>query len=541
MLSKKLLSVRIYRGNILPRYAELTEGNLYLAKEVIKTYFLFRGRKKKDLEEELSTLETRSTYKLLRALSSLLSRRCQWSKKEDLKEDPKLKLKIKPKELRQFLFQRGYVISKEERERVLEEVVGAFGLLPGEIEEHFWADSDGERVLVEVSPPSSSPDTLLKEYNLSLTQTLLFNALSLRFSLGAGGSGKSIRSLIRRIKRLGLMYEALEEDTELWFEVTGPSSFVKDTTRYGTRLARIIPQVMRHESWNIKARIKTARGIFNFALEDSKRHIFPSWEKAKDKKDKKDKVEIKEKEELFDSSFEEEFWRRLGGILKGRRGWLLVREPRAFKSGKYIFIPDFSIEKKDRKYYIEIVGFWTEDYLRRKMEKIKGTNVPMMVFVNRRLSCSQESFEGDDKEVVFFDKRLPLEPLQARIKDLDSYFKERDLEKLRKGEVGIEIEGSVVSLDELSDKYEVEVEALREFLKVKETLAGKYELVGDKIVGKEILGEIKARIDTMGTNDYFEAKKVLEEYGLGEATLANVGYKVEWKSLFPPEARLISL
>ena len=59
-------------------------------------------------------------------------------------------------------------------------------------------------------------------------------------------------------------------------------------------------------------------------------------------------------------------------FLKFSTGWNLVREPDPLilSSGK-AFIPDFVFEKYGVKVYLEIVGFWTEDYLKRKLEKIK--------------------------------------------------------------------------------------------------------------------------------------------------------------------------
>jgi predicted nuclease of restriction endonuclease-like RecB superfamily len=52
-------------------------------------------------------------------------------------------------------------------------------------------------------------------------------------------------------------------------------------------------------------------------------------------------------------------------------GWNLIREPNPLiiSNGKG-FIPDFAFEKYGIRIYLEIIGFWTNDYLVKKIQKI---------------------------------------------------------------------------------------------------------------------------------------------------------------------------
>jgi len=52
--------------------------------------------------------------------------------------------------------------------------------------------------------------------------------------------------------------------------------------------------------------------------------------------------------------------------------WKLVREDDVFDLGAEVMIPDFAIEHPDgRRAILEIVGFWTPEYLDAKLEKIR--------------------------------------------------------------------------------------------------------------------------------------------------------------------------
>ena len=76
-------------------------------------------------------------------------------------------------------------------------------------------------VLEKFSAPSVSE--LLSEYNLSLTQTLLFDATELSFT--ASGNWQD---LFHAIKKFGLIYEVYQ-DNVLWVKIDGPASLFKLT------------------------------------------------------------------------------------------------------------------------------------------------------------------------------------------------------------------------------------------------------------------------------------------------------------------------
>ena len=71
----------------------------------------------------------------------------------------------------------------------------------------------------------------------------------------------------------------------------------------------------------------------------------------------------------FDSDIESEFARKWGG--EPRDGWSLSRESDILHAGQKVFLPDFTFQHTDgRKVLLEIIGFWTAEYLDRKLQTL---------------------------------------------------------------------------------------------------------------------------------------------------------------------------
>jgi predicted nuclease of restriction endonuclease-like RecB superfamily len=67
------------------------------------------------------------------------------------------------------------------------------------------------------------------------------------------------------------------------------------------------------------------------------------------------------------------------------------REPEPFVVGRHVMTPDFSFEKDGMKAYLEVVGFWTKDYLAKKVQKLKEVHANNMIVVLTRPRVAQGS------------------------------------------------------------------------------------------------------------------------------------------------------
>jgi predicted nuclease of restriction endonuclease-like RecB superfamily len=72
--------------------------------------------------------------------------------------------------------------------------------------------------------------------------------------------------------------------------------------------------------------------------------------------------------EDFDSTIEETFATQFG---PERDGWRLSRESEILHDGQTTFLPDFVFRHDDgRTAFLEIVGFWTPEYLEKKRQTV---------------------------------------------------------------------------------------------------------------------------------------------------------------------------
>src|SRR5580658_9671158 len=181
MLPSDLLRARISRDRIRPVYVPIDRDNLSLAERLTQTYLAGIGAKKGAVLDRVREIEDEGyDFKLVRGLSTLLERRATFE----------VEGQIDPVEARNKVFtaaSRARVTSPAEREDVLRSVSAGLGVTPEAVEKALFSDLDDELMLRDFRPFPSG-EALLRYYNLSLTQTLLFKSLRVEFS--ASGNWK---------------------------------------------------------------------------------------------------------------------------------------------------------------------------------------------------------------------------------------------------------------------------------------------------------------------------------------------------------------
>ena len=375
MLPKELLDARKVKGKIYLKFAG--QEHLKLAKAIIATFKSNIGKSYGQLLEKISHMEKASNYKKVRGFARIIERQSEFE----------MPTKLNPVEVRRFLFERGYVTNDFERLGVLQEASEHFGVSTSEIEKAMFGDRDEEMILTKV--PQLTPEELIRQYNLSLLQTLMFSSLRINFRVSSNH-----QRIFRKIKHLGLMYQIQDE----LVEITGPASILKLTRKYGVSMAKLIPEIVKAEDWFIRAEIldEHSKRIYIFELSSSDGVMLPVIEEY---------VE-------YDSSLERQFAVKIKFLL----GAEVIREPGILKAGNYAYIPDFLVRKNGKEVYVEIAGFWTEEYLRAKMEKLSQLKVPMLVIAN------DELFAGKLKRihnVVLMKKgKIPYKDVMRKLKEM---------------------------------------------------------------------------------------------------------------------------
>ncbi len=492
MLTSDLLVTRISKGKIEPVYAPIDPEHMDIARSVIDIFQRHAGKTYGDLIGETGDIEDMN-YRLIRGLAQILERRCVID----------MDSIIDPIAARRAVFEecKEIVTGVEERQAVLDRAADKLSIGLGYLEKVLWADQEENLVIKEFQ--AITPEDLLRQYNLSLTQTLLFKATGMEIHIEG-----NYQNVFRKIKQLGLMY-SIEQDK---VSLDGPVSLFKLTERYGTSLAKLLPAIMRSGKWSLKADIlrMTWQGkrVFDFTL-DNTREIFNT----------------KTSEETFDSDIEKKFSRL------NFNGWSIRREPTVLRAGQYAFIPDFSLERNGCRIYVEIIGFWTPEYLKKKVVKINQIKENIILLVNRNLACSGLEFKTEN--LVFYSKKIPHLEI---IKILRKYEEKQLSEEFTKFKgTEISLDGDVINMDELARRYSISVEVLKKLINQNN---GDYLLFGDQLVNQKTLRAIKSELSTMKKHN--EAIKIFEKYGIkGHCQILEfLGYKVKWSGLDPDMAEI---
>jgi predicted nuclease of restriction endonuclease-like RecB superfamily len=247
-----------------------------------------------------------------------------------------------------------------------EETGVELGRSAGDVERLLYADSPNARILVRA--PELTGRTLLALYNLELARAVLLDAVRVRMSARGGWRG-----IFRAVKSARLMHTLTRHGRSYQVELTGPAaSFIVRPARYGARLARVIPALARAPRWRLDADIQREGAIVSFRARGRPRAA--SSEAP---------VGAESRRARYDSAWERslasDFRKRFGAE---RGAWQLLRETTPIALGTELFLPDFTLRHADgREAVVEIVGFWTPEYLEEKVRKIVAAELDNLVLV----------------------------------------------------------------------------------------------------------------------------------------------------------------
>jgi hypothetical protein len=520
LLPSNLLRARISRGKIRPLYVDLDASTLALAERIKEIYSSGVGKKKGGLLERLRKVEDEGhDFKLVRGLSTLLERRCTFQAESA----------VDPMRARMAVFEEASVArvaTHEQRAEVLERVSTRLGVPTQALEGALYSDIEDELLLREFRPIPC--DGLLRLYNLSLTQTLLFK--SLRFEFSASGGWQRI---FREVKRLGLIYSVESEGEGQGAKgyrvaVDGPLSLFKMTERYGTSIAKLLPLITASTPWRIQAEILArSRGgrVYTFEADS---------EELRDTLAVGDASDLDDRKPTYDSSVEERFAK---SFLSCGSGWMLRREPEPLIAGRHVLIPDFSLERDGAKVYVEVVGFWTPEYLKRKIDKLSSVaGVDMVIAADESLACSKLDRLKGRATVIYYKGHIPLKPLLNHLKEREASVLKAQADGLKAQPVVLE--GDVVKLADIAKTKGVSLESLR--LALTSFEPEEYSRAGDLFISKARLEEIDKKI--AGVEKLVDALRIMGSFGVaaedGQKVLEALGYTTSWEGIEMENVRI---
>jgi predicted nuclease of restriction endonuclease-like RecB superfamily len=266
------------------------------------------------------------------------------------------------------------------------------GLAWPAIEQELFADVI-EFHRLERFPGYEDGAALLARYNVAQVQAALYRATSLKV-----WATEDFKTIVRYAKLARLMHVIRRlEGGGVLMHFDGPASVLRRTRRYGVAMARFLPALIACRGWKMQAVVAGRSSQWNWRLELSaedglRSHLPPPEE--------------------FDSSVERAFFDGWGS--KPRDGWTLHREGDLLFHGQKAFVPDFVFEHQDgRRVFLEIVGFWTPEYLEAKINTLREfAETPMLLAVARQVGASIPELA---RESIPYKTSLQVEDVLARL------------------------------------------------------------------------------------------------------------------------------
>jgi predicted nuclease of restriction endonuclease-like RecB superfamily len=144
-------------------------------------------------------------------------------------------------------------------------------------------------------------------------------------------------------------------------EISGPLTLFRRTLVYGRALASLVPGLVWCDRFRLDARCALYDQLISVEIRSGD-PIFPGPESRR-----------------FDSKLEERFAR---DFRRAAPDWDVIREPEPITTARSVIFPDFALQHRrdlDRRWLLEIVGFWTQDYLERKLACLREARIDNLI------------------------------------------------------------------------------------------------------------------------------------------------------------------
>jgi predicted nuclease of restriction endonuclease-like RecB superfamily len=255
---------------------------------------------------------------------------------------------------------------------VLSRVAASLGVTALELEASLFADLQGERRVAEL-PKSVSPAQLTTAVNLAIVSSLVRRAAHVRIAVWGNS-----RALVRHARLMGLICKISPQEIVdgVILDVSGPFALFRQTEVYGRALASLLPRMAWCNEFELTAACALGRGG----------HLSTLVVRTGDP------IGAGPELSRHDSRLEERFDRE---FRRAAPDWDVIREPHPVESGGSLIFPDFELvhrNDKSRRWLLEIVGFWTPNYLRKKLAHLRIAGIDrLLLCVDQRRLCCEES------------------------------------------------------------------------------------------------------------------------------------------------------
>lgn len=352
MLPEKLIPARIHGGLVIPSF--LGPEDIPWVTVLLDEVDRFRGRPVRELEARLrEPLPCASPHDKTRAAVCLVSSLWRGT----------VHAEVSPRTAREAVFSEAAQRPADPRDSVVCDVARKLSVAPDVLRAALFADLPGERI-VAGPIPTPTPTEIGLRTNEMIAKSILSRATVVHIEAEGG-----VRPVVRQAKLRGLLCQ-VEDGSPPMMSLSGPFALFRRTLLYGRALAGLISVLPWCGRFALRAEC-ILRGASARLELSSGAPIFPGG-----------------RPKPFDSKLEERF---AGDLKAAAPDWDLLREPEAIRAGGGLIFPDFLLRHRldpRRQFLVELVGFWTPDYLAKKLNLLKAANIKnLIVCIDEERQC----------------------------------------------------------------------------------------------------------------------------------------------------------
>ncbi|HLL23061.1 MAG TPA: DUF790 family protein [Kofleriaceae bacterium] len=266
-------------------------------------------------------------------------------------------------------------LDRDTRDARLAAAAAELGIEPGDIESLLWADLARERPVVLTS---GRPDArrLAAIANLDKLQRELRRAHEIELRIF-----EQPHAFVRLAARFGLLTHVTRETEGLCLRITGPLALFHATTVYGRALGALVPLLVGHSRFALDLRCELPSGPVTLHVEP------PLWLPPYRARPKPSVAE------------------HLARALE-RRGHAVTREPTPLAIGAHVVFPDLAVEHAGARWFVEVIGFSTTEYLADKRARYAAVGAEVVLCTDASRSPADEH-----PRVLPFERRIDADAL----------------------------------------------------------------------------------------------------------------------------------
>jgi predicted nuclease of restriction endonuclease-like RecB superfamily len=418
MLTADLVDARKKDGELLLRPLKRSDRAeaIAIAETLLATSKSMVGRPRETLEAAFDELESRSPARRVKVgvgLRKLTLDACTFEQRSP----------VDPITLRSLVFSQASRARRAlhdgerfDRSTIILESARSLSLAPEVVEEGLFSDLRDEHALS--AAPTFDASTLVERWELAQAQAVLLAAIRVTCIIHEASPGL-LRAFFAQLKFHQLLFTAeriasndAAESPGWRIVIDGPFSLFESVTKYGLRLALMVPALRALERWSLEAELRwgKARSPLLFRLSSPKR----ARRAASPKKKKVAVATEPSSEPAVTLHLSDEARELCEGIARLNESWQAQATTTVLEArGHGVCIPDLELlhAATGARVFVEILGYWSRDAVFRRVELAeKGLAHAIVFAASARLRVSEDVLEESNARASLYMYKGKMSP-----------------------------------------------------------------------------------------------------------------------------------